>query len=94
MFNKLRWRNQGENCERFWRMLSVRSANTDLPACLANPPDDFVGLFIASEKRLQARARSRWTSTMTREAWHPVVLSGSSRAGSLLQGGVGFRRGL
>jgi hypothetical protein len=28
-------------------MPSARSANTDLPACLANPPDDFVGLFIA-----------------------------------------------
>jgi hypothetical protein len=33
-------------------MPSVRSANTDLPACLANPPDDFVGLFIACEKHL------------------------------------------
>jgi hypothetical protein len=31
-------------------MPSARSANTDLPACLANPPDDFVGLFIAYKK--------------------------------------------
>jgi hypothetical protein len=33
-------------------MPSVRTANTDLPACLANPPDEVVGLFIACEKHL------------------------------------------
>jgi hypothetical protein len=30
-----------------------------------SPPDDVVGLFIACEKTLQERARSRWSSTMT-----------------------------